>query len=209
MNDIIAWIIAAGVIFALTSTGAANGVLNALDLSDNLRRAAGWAQNVRGLPAGVVAVCFFVLAYVFGGLAYRYDLVPTWKFIQPIVADVAAVSADWLALFGVFLTLLPTLIELATAGLVQRDIKALQYIVYFFIGFDIVTDYSEAVALIARWQQQGLFAPLPDMLEGAVVVLAKIGWTFAASFGFEFLCILFAVTGLLLAANSGAGGGKP
>ena len=210
MNDVIAWIIAAGVIFALVNSNVADGLLSALDLSDNLKRAADWAGGVRGVPAGVAAVCFFAMAYVFGALAYRYDLVPTWRFMQPIANDVLATGAEWLTLFVVFLTLLPTLIEIAAAKLAQRDVQMLKWMVYFFIFFDIVTDYGEAAALVEVWQRGGLFAPLPGALQGAAVVMAKIGWTFAASFAFEFLAVLLALTALLLAGNikapSGGGG---
>jgi len=211
MSDLIAWVIAGGVILALVNSNVADGLLSALDLSDNLKRAADWASGVRGFPAGVAAICFFVMAYVFGALAYRYDLVPTWRFMQPIANDVLATGAEWLTLFVVFLTLLPTLIEIAAAKLAQRDVRMLQWMVYFFIFFDLVTDYTEAVALVDIWQRSGLFAPLPDVLEGAAAVLAKVGWTFAASFAFEFLAVLFGATTLLLAANvraaSGGGGG--
>jgi len=210
MTDLIAWIIAGGVIFALVNSNVADGLLSALDLSDNLKRAADWASGVRGVPAGVAAVCFFAMAYVFGALAYRYDLVPTWRFMQPIANDVLATGAEWLTLFVVFLTLLPTLIEIAAAKLAQRDVQMLKWMVYFFIFFDIVTDYGEAAALVEVWQRDGLFAPLPGALQGAAVVMAKIGWTFAASFAFEFLAVLLALTALLLAGNikapSGGGG---
>jgi len=213
MTDLIAWIIAGGVILALVNSNVADGLLSALDLSDNLKRAADWAGGVRGVPAGVAAACFFVMAYVFGALAYRYDLVPTWRFMQPIANDVLSTGAEWLTLFVVFLTLLPTLIEIAAAKLAQRDVRMLQWMVYFFIFFDIVTDYTEAVALVDVWRRSGLFAPLPDVLEGAAVVLTKIGWTFAASFAFEFLAVLLALTALLLAGNVkapnvGSGGGR-
>jgi hypothetical protein len=213
MTDLIAWIIAGGVILALVNSNVADGLLSALDLSDNLKRAADWAGGVRGVPAGVAAACFFVMAYVFGALAYRYDLVPTWRFMQPIANDVLSTGAEWLTLFVVFLTLLPTLIEIAAAKLAQRDVRMLQWMVYFFIFFDIVTDYTEAVALVDVWRRGGLFAPLPDVLEGAAVVLTKIGWTFAASFAFEFLAVLLALTALLLAGNVkapnvGSGGGR-
>jgi len=210
MNELIAWIIAAAVILLLANTNVADGLFDALDLSDNLRRAAEWARGVRGVPAAVSAASFFALAYVFGALAYRYDLVPTWRFIQPVAQDVLTSGAEWLTLFALFLTLLPTLIELASVGLVQRSIKALEYMTYFFIFFDLVTDYTEAAALVEVWQRSGLFDPLPSLIAGAAIVLAKISWTFAASFAFEFLAILFAVTGLLLAANvraPTAGGG--
>jgi len=210
MSDLIAWIIAAGVIFALVNSNVADGLLSALDLSDNLKRAADWAGGVRGVPAGVASACFFVMAYVFGALAYRYDLVPTWRFMQPIANDVLATGAEWLTLFVVFLTLLPTLIEIAAAKLAQRDVQMLKWMVYFFIFFDIVTDYGEAAALVEVWRRGGLFAPLPGALQGAAVVMAKIGWTFAASFAFEFLAVLLALTALLLAGNikapSGGGG---
>jgi hypothetical protein len=210
MNELIAWIIAAAVILLLANTTIADSLLDALDLSDNLKRAADWARGVRDVPAAVSAICFFVLAYVFGALAYRYDLLPTYRFIQPVAQDVLASGAEWLTLFALFLTLLPTLIELASVGLVQRSIKALEYMTYFFIFFDLVTDYTEAAALVEVWQRSGLFDPLPSLIAGAAVVLAKISWTFAASFAFEFLAILFAMTGLLLAANvraPTAGGG--
>ena len=213
MTDLIAWIIAGGVILALVNSNVADGLLSALDISDNLKRAADWASGVRGAPALAATICFSILAYVFGALAYRYDLVPTWRFMQPIANDVLATGAEWLTLFVVFLTLLPTLIEIAAAKLAQRDIRMLQWMVYFFIFFDIVTDYTEAVALVDVWRRGGLFAPLPDVLEGAAVVLTKIGWTFAASFAFEFLAVLLALTVLLLAGNVkapnvGSGGGR-
>jgi len=210
MNDVIAWIIAGSVIFALVNSNVADGLLSALDLSDNLKRAADWASGVRGVPAGVAALCFLAMAYVFGALAYRYDIIPTWRFMQPIANDVLATGAEWLTLFVIFLTLLPTLIEITAAKLAQRDVRMLQWMVYFFIFFDIVTDYKEAVALVEVWQRGGLFAPLPGALQGAAAVMAKIGWTFAASFAFEFLAVLFALTALLLAANvraPGSGGG--
>ena len=207
MTDLIAWIIAGGVILALVNSNVADGLLSALDLSDNLKRAADWARGVRGVPAGVASVCFFILAYVFGALAYRYDIVPTQRFMQPIVADVLSVSEEWLALFTLFIALLPTLSEIALGALAQRDIPMLRWMVYFFIFFDIVTDYNEAAALVEVWQRSGLFASLPDAIEGAAVVLTKIGWTFAASFAFEFLTVLLALTALLLAANVRAPGG--
>jgi len=208
MSDLIAWIIAGGVILVLVNSNVADGLLSALDLSDNLKRAADWARGVRGLPAGVAAACFFAMAYVFGALAWRYDLIPTWRFMQPIANDVLATGAEWLTFFVVFLTLLPTLIEIATAKLAQRDISMLRWMVYFFIFFDIVTDYAEAVALVDVWRRGGLFAPLPGALQGAAVVLAKVGWTFAASFAFEFLAVLFGITFVLLAANIWAAGGS-
>jgi len=211
MTDLIAWFIAGGVILALVNSNAADGLLSALDLSDNLKRAADWASGVRGAPALAATICFSILAYVFGALAYRYDLVPTWRFMQPIAADVLATGAEWLTLFVVFLTLLPTLIEIAAAKLAQRDVQMLKWMVYFFIFFDIVTDYGEAAALVEVWQRGGLFTPLPGALQGAAAVMAKIGWTFAASFAFEFLAVLLALTALLLAGNikapSGGGGG--
>jgi len=212
MNDLIAWVIAGGVILALVNSNAADGLLSALDLSDNLKRAVDWARGVRGVPAGAAAVCFIIIAYVFGSLAYRYDILPTWRFMQPIANDVLSTGAEWLTLFVVFLTLLPTLVEITLGALAQRDVRMLQWMVYFFIFFDIVTDYTEAVALVETWQRSGLFAPLPGALQGAAAVLAKIGWTFAASFAFEFLAVLLALTALLLAANvrapGGGGGGR-
>ena len=210
MNELIAWIIAAAVILLLANTNVADGLFDALDLSDNLRRAAEWTSGVRSVPAAVSAASFFTLAYVFGALAYRYDLIPTWRFIQPVAQDVLSSGAEWLTLFAVFLTLLPSLIELASVGLAQRSIKALEYMTYFFIFFDLVTDYTEAAALVEVWRNNGLFDPLPSLIAGAATVLAKISWTFAASFAFEFLAVLFAVTGLLLAANirAPAGGGQ-
>ena len=51
--------------------------------------------------------------------------------------------------------------------------SALQLMVYFFIFFDIVTDFGEAVALVEVWQRGGLFAPLPGALQGAAVVMAN------------------------------------
>jgi hypothetical protein len=212
MSELIAWIIAAAVILLLVNTNIADGLLSALDLSDNLKRAAEWARGVRGVPAAVSAVCFYAMAYVFGALAYRYDILPSYRFFQPVAQDVLSTGVEWLALFGLLLTFIPMLVELATVGLVQRSIKTLEYMTYFFIFFDLVTDFPEAAALVDTWQRAGLFDPLPGFLAGAAIILAKISWTFAASFAFEFLTILLTVTGLLLVANVraavGGGGGR-
>jgi hypothetical protein len=210
MDDFFAWLFVAAVILLLGSTNIADGIFDALDLSDNLKRAADWARGVRGVPAAVSAVCFVVLALAFGLLAYRYDILPTYRFIQPVAQDVLETGSEWAARLAVFLTFVPTLVELATPKLAQRAIKMLEYMAYFFILFDLITDYAEAAALVEAWRQEGLFDPLPSLFANATILLAKIGWTFAASFAFEFVAVLFAITSLLLFANVrvvGGGGG--
>ncbi|GIW91732.1 MAG: hypothetical protein KatS3mg109_2164 [Pirellulaceae bacterium] len=55
-------------------------------------------------------------------LSWRFDLLPTWQFMQVLVDyfALAGVAADVLLIVGLVLTLLPTLIELATTGLARR-----------------------------------------------------------------------------------------
>jgi hypothetical protein len=210
MNDLFAWLFVAAVILLLGYTDIADGIFDALDLSDNLKRAAEWARGVRGVPALVTMICFVVLAFGFGLLAYRYDILPTYRFVQPVAQDILATGAEWAARLVVVLTFVPTFIELATPKLAQRSIKMLEWMAYFFILFDLITDYNEASALVEVWRREGLFDQLPSFLADATVLMAKIGWTFAASFAFEFLCILFAITSILLFANvkaTVAGGG--
>ncbi|GIW90331.1 MAG: hypothetical protein KatS3mg109_0763 [Pirellulaceae bacterium] len=111
---------------------------------------------------------------------------------------------------GLLLTLLPTLIELATTGLARRDVKLLSILVWTMVVFDLATDYPVAAELVESWERAGLFGDLPAWVAGVGINLLKLGWTFLASFGFELLTICFSVATLLLLANGGGGrrGGK-
>lgn len=201
MTELLSWLVAGAALYVAGKTGFVDSALDALDLSDNLKRSVGWAMGVRGIPALVTGILFVLLSYVFAGLAYRYDILPTYRYIQPVAEAVVGTGADWLSFFAVLLTLTPTIIEIVSAGLIKQDIKSLQYATYFFIVFDIFTDYWEAAALVNIWANAGLFSSL-GWLAGPAEVLMKIGWTFLASFGFEFLFVLLAVTAIVLFANS-------
>jgi len=209
MNELLAWSIALVIIFLLANSNIADGLFDALDLGDNLRRVVDWARGVRGFPAAVLAGCFLLLTLAFGALAWRYDLLPTYRFIQPVIRDVLFLSNEELfsILVVAVLALVPTLIEFATGVLIRREIKTLEFLAYFFVFFDIVTDFTEAASLVDEWQRLGLFAPLPSFIARVAEVFAKVSWTFAASFVFEFLTILFGAAFLLLLANVKAGGG--
>ncbi len=194
-------ILAGAVLFVLVRYGVFTHILDTIDLSDNLTKAVQWARSVRGVPAAAGAVAFALISFVGAGLAVRYDLLPTYRFILPVGQRVMEVNSEYLAYFTVFLTLLPTLIEIASAGLIKQQITAMQYAAYFFIAFDLFTDYFEARLLVIEWEQMGLFSSLGPVAPTAKVIL-EMGWTFLASFGFEFLAVLCFVTALLLAANA-------
>ncbi len=194
-------VLAGVVLFVLVRYGVFTHILDTIDLSENLTKAVQWARTVRGVPAAAGAVTFALISFVTAGLAVRYDLLPTYRFILPVGQRVLEVNSEYLAYFTVFLTLLPTMIEIASAGLIKQQITAMQYAAYFFIAFDLFTDYFEARLLAIEWEQMGLFNPLGPFAPTAKVLL-EMGWTFLASFGFEFLTVLCFVTALLLAANS-------
>jgi len=196
-------LLAGVVLYLLVRYGIFAHILDTIDLSENLTKAVQWAKTVRGVPAAAGAVAFSLIAFVCAGLAVRYDLLPTYRFILPVGERVLEVNSEYLAYFTVFLTLLPTLIEIASAGLIKQQITAMQYAAYFFIAFDLFTDYFEARLLVIEWEQMGLFNPLGPFASTAKVIL-EMGWTFLASFGFEFLAVLCFITALLLAANSRA-----
>lgn len=201
------------VVFGLTIAAVAvlarsqtlDDLLSALDISDNVQRVVDWVSGVRGPAATVTAICTGAVTIAMAAMSWRFDLLPSWQFMQVLVEyfALAGVAADVLLIVGLVLTLLPTLIELATTGLARRDVKLLSILVWTMVVFDLATDYPVAAELVGNWRAAGLFGDLPNWLAGVGSNLLKLGWTFLASFGFELLTICFGVATLLLLVNAG------
>lgn len=193
----------AGVAWFFSSRGAIEWFLNLIDLGDALKRARDWVKRQTGMPAGILAVSMVALAWVCGELAWKFDILPTWSFMQWLAAYMATdgYTQERIMMIGFLCTIAPTLIELTAVGLGRDGVKFVEYLVYFFTGLDLVTDWEVSAGLIDGWIAQGLLSGLWGPVAFAAEWALKAGTVLFASLGFEFLFILFGATAVMLFLN--------
>lgn len=178
-----------------------------IDLGENLKRGINAIRPLSGLPALITALPLALVAFLFLSLAWHFDLKPTFDWTQIAVDKLRptflASLADYLPLLIFTITMLPTLIELFTVRFARADIALAQWLVYFFVVFDWVTDWPAASDFINGYVASGVFDRLGPLYWPAIY-LCKAGWLLFASFGFEMLGIVFAICALGLLLNAGA-----
>lgn len=173
--------------------------LDAIDLSENIKRALNAVRNIRGLSALVTALAFIAICVGLAPLIWYFDVEATIEstdaavtYILPTLPERVAASVGLVTLA---LTLLPTLIELFGARFAAAGITFASALVYGFSLFDAVTDWdrTEQFCEIYRrdFDQAGLLGQL-------LFYVFRIVWLFLATFGFELLFIVFAVTAVVL-----------
>ncbi|GIW90332.1 MAG: hypothetical protein KatS3mg109_0764 [Pirellulaceae bacterium] len=70
---------------ALARSQTLDDLLSALDISDNVQRVVDWVRDVRGPAATITAICTGAVALAMAALSWRFDLLPTWQFMQVLV----------------------------------------------------------------------------------------------------------------------------
>lgn len=181
---------------------------DAIDLSENLKRGINAIRPLHGLPALISALPIALVSFLFLTLAWHFDLQPTFAWTQVAVAKLqptfAGQFAQYLPVLIFTLTMLPTLIELFTVRFARADIALAQWAVYFFVVFDLVTDWPAASDFIDGYVATGVFDRL-GLLYYLAIYFCKVAWLMFASFGFEMLGFVFAICALGLLANSQRG----
>ncbi len=182
-----------------------------IDLGENLRRGLNAIRSLTGLPALLTAIPLAMVATLFLSLAWHFDIRPTYDWTQIAVRllqpTVPASFNEALPLLVLALTLLPTLIELFTVRFARYNITLAQWLVYFFVVFDWVTDWPTTSAFIDGYVASGVFSQL-GLFATPTIIFTKVMWLIFASFGFEMLGVVFAICtlGLLLNARRTHGG---
>lgn len=182
-----------------------------IDLGANLQRGLNAVRTLNGLPALITAIPLGLMSFLFLVLAWHFDLKPTYDWTAVAIAKLQPTFVGGLASYiGVLIftmTLLPSLIELFTVRFARADIAMAQWLVYFFVIFDWVTDWPAADDFINGYVATGVFerlGPLATIGEYAT----KIAWLMLASFGFEMLGVVFAICTLYLLMAGGRRGGN-
>lgn len=175
-----------------------------IDLGANLQRGLNAVRSLHGLAALITAIPLGLVSFLFLALAWHFDLKPTYDWTAVAIAKLQPTFVGGLAGYvGILIftmTLLPSLIELFTVRFARADIAMAQWLVYFFVIFDWVTDWPAASDFIEGYVVAGAFERLGPLATPGIYA-AKIGWLMLASFGFEMLGVVFAVCTLALLLN--------
>lgn len=182
--------------------------LEAIDLSENLRKGLDAARGMRGLSALVSGVVLLAICFGLAPLIWYFDIGATVDATDHAIEYIIpTLPADWAAGAAVFvlvLTLLPTLVELFTARFAAAGIAFASWLVYVFCLFDAVTDWERTRDFCETFRND--FWGIPWV--GAPLFYAfRIFWLGMATFGFELLFVVFAVVGVVLVIvgmNTGA-----
>ena len=183
-----------------------------IDLSDNLQRALSSIRGIRGINALLLAAALGFISYGLFWLVWYFDIGATLDWTSQAIAVIAPSIPPGMAPYAgalvLAITLLPTLIELFTARFARDGIVVASGLVFAFSLFDMITDWPRVVVFFDAYA--GAFARL-GILRWPAFYIIRLLWLFMASFGFELLFILFAVTALalLLQTRSGSKASAP
>src|SRR5262245_49972036 len=177
-----------------------------IDLGENIKRAMRAIRDMTDIAALVTIGPTALLAILFAALAWHFDIQSTWRWsdvaVQKLRPTFVGQFASYLPVLVMTLSMLPTLIELFTVRFARADIALAQWLVYFFVCFDLVTDWPTASDFMDGYVAAGVFSRL-GILETPAIWAAKVMWLMFSSFGFEMLAVVFAIAtlGLLLNIN--------
>ena len=169
-------------------------VWDMIDISENTHRMDKFIVSVRnGLPALLHFIVFAALSLVAFAAAWYFDFESTLKgmssitdLIIPTLPKQTAQLTWWIILA---FTVMPTLLEIFTAGLAKEDVKIIQLAIIIFTLFDAVTDIPRAYALsLQMWPQIQLMGwGLAHLTFWGYF----LGILFFATIGFEILLCMF------------------
>jgi hypothetical protein len=172
---------------------------SAIDVSDNLMRALHALRGLHGMPAAIAAIPLLLMSYALAWLVLYFDVSSTYAWavkaadkITPVIPPDLTPFAGYLI---VALTLLPTLVELFSARFAAAGIAVAQIMVFVMSLFDAITDWPRVVDFCELYHPT--FATLGR--GGEVLFVAfRVAWLWMATFGFEMLFVVFAVSALAL-----------
>jgi hypothetical protein len=185
-------------------------LLYALDISENMNRFLDALTGIRNgwVSLGLLIVSIFCFNGI-GSLAYAFDIHSSWEAMNPVRTAVQAATAGlavssflawFIGLVPFSLTVMPTGIEMLGSRFARFDIPAFQVLVWFFIGFDIMTDIPMINATVGPYwshfvpvENPGFFDILFSPRLAAGVFGFYFVWTLAllaASFFLEVAAVL-------------------
>ena len=175
---------------------------SALDISDNIARALAAIRGIRGLNALILLLALAAINYGLFWLVLYFDIGATLDWTQTaasiILPSIPLQYAEYSSYLVLSITLLPTLIELFAARFARAGIVIASGLVFAFALFDAITDWPRVVVFMDAYSEAFAFL---GILRWPVFLVVRLAWLFMASFGFEAIFVVFAVTMLALSFN--------
>jgi hypothetical protein len=170
-----------------------------------------WTETIsNGLASRLNVVVFAILTVCALTLTWYFDLQSTMvgmgNLTTRIVPELPTQVATYSAMVIVAFTLMPTLLEIFTAGLARFNVKIVQIMIIGMTLFDILTDMPRAYELtMGFWpqiQQTGIFSPIIFWFVYLIVQLL-------ATIGFELGAVVFGYATLIFIAKSTKSSSSP
>lgn len=192
-----------------------------IDLSENLSKTLDLVREVENGMHSFLMAGFSILAFLGTfTLAYIFDLSSSWQAMSHLreLAEVQLKGTS-VALYSVYLlavlTYLPTIFEMLGAKFARFRIRWFQIITIGLSLFDLYTDLPRVREFMTPYYGYFVTAdanPLKSLIGWASYYLCFGLWWALASYGFEFLAVLCAVSALCFIlkglAGEGARGGR-
>ncbi len=130
-----------------------------IDISENMHRMDKFISRQRnGLPALLHACAFLAISVALAAGVWYFDIQSTLvglsSLTDVIIPSLPAQTAHLTWWIIAAFTVLPTLLEIFTAGLAKEDIKIIQLSIIGFTIFDAVTDIPRAYQFcVSLWPQ--------------------------------------------------------
>lgn len=165
-----------------------------IDISENMHRMDRFISRQRnGLPAAIHAFAFLAISIALAAGVWYFDIQSTLvglsSLTDVIIPSLPAQTAHLTWYIIAAFTLLPTLLEIFTAGLAKEDIKIVQLAIIGFTMFDAVTDIPRAYQFAMQlWPQIQL---LGYGISWFVFWIFFIVILFFATLGLEVLMCMF------------------
>lgn len=169
-------------------------VWDMVDISENMGRIEDWTFTIsNGLAALVHAAVFIILTTAAAALTWYFDLESTIAGMSSLTSAIIPTLPGQVAHLAGYVilafTIMPTLLEIFTAGMAKQNVKIIQIAIIGFTLFDMVTDIPRAYQL-----SMGMWPQIQAMgwgLSSLTFWLYFLGWLFFATLGFELLMVVF------------------
>lgn len=182
---------------------------DAIDISNNINRAQVFLRKVEPGFMTWFYICGFVfLASGMATLAWYFDLdstiQATSQFRSTVVEAIPSAQMEWGWYLVLVFTLLPTAMEIFSAGFAKEKIAVLQIAVIALCIFDMVTDMPRVGSFLATYDAyfQNMLPGSPQIIQsvvgGITYAITYCLMLFMATFGFEMGTVVLVVSAILL-----------
>jgi hypothetical protein len=175
-----------------------------IDISENMTRIEDWTETIsNGLASRINVFVFGTLTLVAFALTWYFDLQSTITgmtvITDRVMPNLPVKVEKYSAIVVLAFTIMPTLLEIFTAGLAKYNVKIIQIMIIAMTIFDVLTDIPRAYELaMSFWPQMetmGLLGPIVFwFFYGLIQLMATIG--------FELGVVIFAYATLIFVAKS-------